>query len=157
MQQQRFGLIIHVVRNGDNIRAKVCARFFQERIARLAGRLLQRLPAALRKGGHVRPPAEKRHAQPRAKAPHEGFIRIRRRAADAVVEVRGTDRKAHGRRKRSEHVQKGDGIRPAAHADHCRRSRPQQIMLCDKIRNALPHMHLRAQSHDVPRMLLWLC
>ena len=106
------------MRNGDHIRAKIAARLLQKTIPRIPPGLFQRLPAAVREGWHICMAAVKRHAVKLTQAAHKFFVRIRRGAADAVVEMRRIQAKPHCRRKRPKGVQKRDRVRPAAHAGH---------------------------------------
>lgn len=108
VQEHRLRLIIHVVRHGDDVRMEVTPRFLQEIVTRVPPGLLQRLPMAAGKGRHVRMAAVKRHAVKLAEPTHELLVRIRRRAADAVVQVRGVQREPHRGGKRPQRVQKRD-------------------------------------------------
>ena len=90
VHQHRLRLIVQVVGQCDAVCAAAQPRLAQKAVARLTGGGLQALSGLPGDAGNVRMALDQLDAEPVAQLPAQRHVRIRIRAANAVVEVRGS-------------------------------------------------------------------
>ena len=137
VQQQRLRLVVHVVRDGDAVRAHLRRRALQKRIPFLARSRLKRQPLLGRHRSHLRTAAHKRHVPCAAQRLAKGRVGIGFGAAQPMVQMCSHHRGEPALfPQAAEQVQQHDGIHPAGKANEHRMLRQQSTFFEHQ-----PHAH----------------
>ncbi len=114
--QHGLRLIVPRMADSDDVGAKSDAGTLQERVARLARRLLERSAGPCGDGRDVAPLDVERQPAVGGQAPAELGVTLGRLAAQAMIQMRDAGQAEHaGRRQLGEHARQRHGIRAARH------------------------------------------